>query len=212
MFLPRAGFNHAGSTRSYLQIRLMNRMFAYRPVRPLSFKSTAGNRITYMKHVFGATAVAGIGLGASALTQPKILCEAPISNQEFTLKGKSGSMDSGDLPPPPQSSLSVYELSFGAVTGICAGVFIKKGAKAVAWFIGGIFVLLQYMSSRSLVKVDWTRMSSSYESLFYTHDAVGNARPPSIVSLWRWLVDFLTADFQPRASFIAGFALGLRVG
>lgn len=161
MFLPRAGFNHAGSTRSYLQIRLMNRMFAYRPVRPLSFKSTAGNRITYMKHVFGATAVAGIGLGASALTQPKILCEgeyisqmiseetatttplAPISNQEFTLKGKSGSMDSGDLPPPPQSSLSVYELSFGAVTGICAGVFIKKGAKAVAWFIGGIFVLLQ---------------------------------------------------------------------
>lgn len=37
----------------------------------------------------------------------------------------------------------MFELSFGAVTGICAGVFVKKGAKAVAWFLGGIFVLLQ---------------------------------------------------------------------
>lgn len=55
-------------------------------------------------------------------------------------------------------------------------------------------------------------MSSSFESLFYTRDGVGNARPPSVLSLWRWLIDFLTADFQPRASFIAGFALGLRVG
>jgi hypothetical protein len=29
------------------------------------------------------------------------------------------------------------------MAGICAGIFIKKGAKAVAWFLGGIFVLLQ---------------------------------------------------------------------
>ena len=35
------------------------------------------------------------------------------------------------------------ELTFGSVAGICAGVFIKKGAKAVAFFLGGIFVLLQ---------------------------------------------------------------------
>lgn len=46
-------------------------------------------------------------------------------------------------PPLPKSSVSVYELGFGTVAGICAGVFVKKGAKAVAWFMGGIFVLLQ---------------------------------------------------------------------
>jgi len=30
--------------------------------------------------------------------------------------------------------------------------------------------------------------------------------------LWNWVVDFLTADFQSRASFVAGLALGLRIG
>jgi len=70
----------------------------------------------------------------------------------------------------------------------------------------------QYLSSMSLVRVDWGRMGSRFENLFYSKDALGNKRPPTISSLWRWVVDFLTADFQPRASFIAGFALGLRVG
>jgi hypothetical protein len=46
-------------------------------------------------------------------------------------------------PPLPVSSVSFYELTFGTVAGICAGIFIKKGAKAIAWFLGGIFVLLQ---------------------------------------------------------------------
>lgn len=64
----------------------------------------------------------------------------------------------------------------------------------------------------SLVRVDWGRMGSRFENLFYTKDALGNKRAPTISSLWRLVVDFLTADFQPRASFIAGVALGLRIG
>jgi hypothetical protein len=37
----------------------------------------------------------------------------------------------------------MYELTFGTVCGICAGIFVKKGAKALALVFGGIFVLLQ---------------------------------------------------------------------
>jgi len=48
-----------------------------------------------------------------------------------------------EIYAPPQSSVSWPQLTFGTVTGICAGIFIKKGAKAVAWFLGGIFILLQ---------------------------------------------------------------------
>ena len=64
----------------------------------------------------------------------------------------------------------------------------------------------------SLVRVDWARMSRKFEDLFYTTDAQGARHPPNVASLFRWIVDFLTADFQPRASFIAGFILGLRLG
>lgn len=45
--------------------------------------------------------------------------------------------------PPPESILSVYELGFGTVCGICTGVFIKKGLRAIAFLLGGVFVLLQ---------------------------------------------------------------------
>lgn len=44
---------------------------------------------------------------------------------------------------PPHSSLSGYQLGFGAVCGICAGVFVKKGLKALAFLLGGVFVLMQ---------------------------------------------------------------------
>lgn len=70
----------------------------------------------------------------------------------------------------------------------------------------------QYLGSTSIIKIDWTRAASRFERLFYTLEADGTRRAPTVYSLWRWFIDFLTADFQPRASFIAGFALGIRIG
>ena len=67
------------------------------------------------------------------------------------------------------------------------------------------------MGSLSVVRVDWGRAASRFENLFYTKDVAGVKRPPTVGSLFRWIIDFLTADFQPRATFVAGFALGLRV-
>lgn len=146
---------------------------------------------------------AGIALGIATCTAPIIHCDSSTHGPVPT---------SPPQAPPPESIVNLYELTFGTVAGMCAGVFIKKGAKMVAFFLGGVFVLLQYLGSMSLVRVDWGHMASRFENLLYTKDALGNKRPPTISSLWRWVVDFLTADFQPRASFIAGLALGLRIG
>lgn len=141
-------------------------------------------------------------------------------------------------PPPPGSSINVYELSFGTVCGICAGVFVKKGAKAVAFFLGGIFVLLQvcfralpkaegilglirrcellpqYLSSVKVVSINWGLISSHFEKRFYEKPTSpgGKAKPPTVTKVFNWLVNFLMADFQPRATFLAGFLLGIRVG
>ncbi|KAF8311306.1 hypothetical protein DL93DRAFT_2061194 [Clavulina sp. PMI_390] len=114
----------------------------------------------------------------------------------------------------PHRTVNVYELSFGTVCGICAGVFLKKGARALAFIFGGVFVLLQYFNSLSLVRVDWQRAAGRFEKLFYSPplEPGGKPRPPTVSSVWNWFVNFLTADFQQRASFIAGFALGLRIG
>lgn len=55
-------------------------------------------------------------------------------------------------------------------------------------------------------------MATKFENMFHTTDTIGVKKPPTVVSLWSWLVNFLTADFQPRASFLAGLVLGLRIG
>ncbi len=67
----------------------------------------------------------------------------PKKVAETTPQASDSGAGSQPLPPPPQSSISLYELSFGTVCGVCAGVFVKKGARIVAFALGGIFVLLQ---------------------------------------------------------------------
>lgn len=151
-----------------------------------------------------ATGFAGIALGIATYTAPTIHCDSSTTQSTPPAPPPQA--------PPPESIVNLYELTFGTVAGMCAGVFIKKGAKMVAFVLGGVFVLLQYLGSLSLVRVDWGRMGSRFENLLYTTDALGNRRAPTLASLWRWMLDFLTADFQPRASFIAGLALGLRIG
>ncbi|RDB21273.1 hypothetical protein Hypma_011512 [Hypsizygus marmoreus] len=156
------------------------------------------------RFLFKAAGVVGLGLSGSKLL-PQIHCDAPTPLDQPVIP---------ELPTPPTSTVSLYQLSFGTVAGVCAGIFIKKGAKAAAWLLGGIFVLLQYLGSASVIRVDWGSVASKYENMFYTPDASagGSRRAPTVASIWTWLIDFLTADFQPRASFIVGLALGLRIG
>ncbi|KAH7107543.1 FUN14 family-domain-containing protein [Auriculariales sp. MPI-PUGE-AT-0066] len=122
-------------------------------------------------------------------------------------------VDDSKPAPAPESSFAPMELSFGVVCGFCAGVFVKKSMKAAAFLLGGAFVLVQYLSINSFVRVDWARIGGKFEQLFYRTDPLtGKKRPPTVGSLWNWLINFLTTDFQPRASFLAGIALGIRLG
>ncbi|KAG5727658.1 hypothetical protein E4T56_gene12298 [Termitomyces sp. T112] len=186
------------------------RLFAFRPI---TFPVQPTTPVRVWKSYAPFFTVAAVGLGLSANSQ-HVYCDAPWPVATVTPDGTHVADNTSlqDYPPPPVSSVSLYQLSFGTVTGICAGVFIKKGIKAVAWFLGGIFVLLQYLSSTSLVRVDWGGLTTRFENKFHVRDTSGISRPPTVLALWKGLLDFLTADFQPRASFIAGLVLGLRIG
>lgn len=190
---------------------------SFQPLRAQanSFSSTAAAafrpavRANSKPRFFQAVTVATVGLGLATWQKEPVRCDAPITpttREPHVVPAK-------DLPPPPSSSLSFYDLGFGTVVGLCAGIFVKKGAKAAAWLLGGVFVLLQYLNAQSLVRVDWSRVAARFEERFHSVDpSTGVSRAPNVGALWRWLVDFLTADFQGRASFIAGFGLGLRIG
>ncbi|TFL07662.1 FUN14 family-domain-containing protein [Pterulicium gracile] len=198
------------STRSAFSTHLAPRPCSIRQTLQYSTNSVRSAPKPNVSPIFKAAGVATIGLGLSTQLRTPIKCDVVVDSPP----GNPSNLDSNSAnPPPPTSSVNVYELSFGTVCGVCAGVFIRKGAKALAFFLGGIFVLLQYLGTFSIAKVDWRVVGNKFENAFYKTDAVtGAKRPPSVVSAWNWLINFLTADFQPRASFLAGLALGLRMG
>ncbi|KAK9896086.1 hypothetical protein P389DRAFT_171032 [Cystobasidium minutum MCA 4210] len=109
-----------------------------------------------------------------------------------------------------ESSVDLKSLSFGAVAGISTGIFIKKGLKAAGFLLGGVFVLLQYLASRGMLNVDWKTMATRYDSIVDSY--AGTGAGSKLARVGSRVVDFLLADFPPRATFTAGLVLGLRIG
>ena len=162
--------NRGPAQRPFAQFARANRALGhpYRPpsrYAPVLLREVAG---WYLK-----VAASGFGLALVFLAAPVMYCDcmrrflavayragqltpamrglpsAPPSKTPTPIAPTSQSVDSqtpdisAPLPPPPQSIVNLYELTFGTVCGVCAGVFVKKGARAVAFALGGVFVLLQ---------------------------------------------------------------------
>lgn len=153
------------------------------------------------------TGCVGLGL-AMSLTRRPVHCDV----YKESVAPRTASKPVEPLAAVPQSEVNYYELSFGTIAGVCTGIFVKKGAKLAATLLGGIFVLLQYFHSMSFIHIDWSGIGRGFNNAIRIEDEDGTSHPPTILSAWSWLIDFLTADFQPRASFLAGFVLGLRLG
>jgi FUN14 domain-containing protein 1 len=73
--------------------------------------------------------------------------------------------------------------------------------------------LHQYFSSRSFININWSALTSSYDS-FITKRAGPSAAEGGnrIVGLSSAFLDFITANVQSRATFVAGIVLGFRLG
>ncbi|KAM0790901.1 hypothetical protein ACM66B_004739 [Microbotryomycetes sp. NB124-2] len=115
--------------------------------------------------------------------------------------------------PVAESSINVRDLGFGTISGICVGIFVKKGLKAIAFMLGGAFIFLQYMSSRSFVTVNWNNVSSTYDSLVTKHAGPNATKSGNrLAGVTNTFLDFVTANVQSRATFVLGFMLGMRLG
>lgn len=90
----------------------------------------------------GIAAAIALGLGITAFTfsRPAQL-DAPVAGgAKPIVVTPTGVNETGQAP---QSIVSLPQLTFGAVCGICSGVFVKKGFRLVAFALGAVFVLLQ---------------------------------------------------------------------
>ncbi|SPO24704.1 uncharacterized protein UTRI_01672_B [Ustilago trichophora] len=179
--------------------------------------STSGSTVRMGLMLGGGSLIAAAGL--SAFGSQSVQCEsarpyaAPSAPVSVSTKD-----DTTTVSTEPQSIINVYQLTFGTICGICAGVFLKKGLKFIAFLLGGCYILLQYLNSQKLVSVNWPAINARYDGLVGSAagpETTPNARGFSgstLQRIWNRTTNFLVADFQPRATFMAGLLLGLRLG
>ncbi|SAM79915.1 uncharacterized protein UBRO_02253 [Ustilago bromivora] len=206
--------------RTYYGKRIDPRMrfeAASRNIRPravaASATSSSGSTARMALMLGGGSLIAAAGLSAFGLQSVQCEPARPYATASTPVVVK----DDTAVATEPQSIVNVYQLSFGTICGVCAGAFIKKGLKLIAFLLGGCYVLLQYLNSQRLIAVNWSAINSRYDKLVGSAAGpettnVGGYSGSTLQRIWNRTANFLMADFQPRATFMAGLVLGLRLG
>jgi uncharacterized membrane protein (Fun14 family) len=95
------------------------------------------------------------------------------------------------------------ELGFGGVAGAVVGYAAKKVTKLIAITLGLVFLLVQYLVYMHFVTVDWHAVQSTAEHVWQNPQGITLADRA-------WAV--LSANLPFGGGFVAGFALGFKLG
>ena len=94
-------------------------------------------------------------------------------------------------------------LGFGGVAGAIVGYTAKKVTKLVALLLGVVFIVIQLLAYQGLLTVDWHAVQTTAEGVW--------ADPHGVTVADRvWAM--LSANLPFGGAFIAGFALGFKMG
>ena len=94
-------------------------------------------------------------------------------------------------------------LGFGGVAGAIVGYTAKKVTKLAALVLGGVLILVQILVHLGFVEVHWKAVQDTAETVW---------RDPRGVTLADRAWDVLVANLPFGGGFVAGFALGFKIG
>ena len=94
-------------------------------------------------------------------------------------------------------------LGFGGVAGAIVGYTAKKLTKLMALALGVLFITIQALVYLKFVSVDWSAVQSTAEHVW--KDAHG-------ITLADRAWEIISANLPFGGGFIAGFALGFKLG
>ncbi|MBI1817231.1 MAG: FUN14 domain-containing protein [Deltaproteobacteria bacterium] len=94
-------------------------------------------------------------------------------------------------------------LGFGGVAGVIVGYTAKKVTKLVAIALGAVFILIQVLAYKRLITVNWEAVQSTAEGVWVD---------PKGLTLADHAWAILSANLPFGAAFVAGFAIGFKLG
>jgi uncharacterized membrane protein (Fun14 family) len=94
-------------------------------------------------------------------------------------------------------------LGFGGVAGLAVGYTAKKLTKLLALLLGAVFILLQLAVYEGFVTVHWDAVQGAATHVW---------TDPSGTTLADRLWEIVTANLPFGGGFVAGFAVGLKLG
>lgn len=99
--------------------------------------------------------------------------------------------------------INMGEVGFGAIAGIAVGYTAKKITKLAALLLGSLFIAIQILSYLGWISVDWGQVQQQAEQVMVAEDGV------SRLDQWKAVI---TANLPFAGSFLAGFAVGYKIG
>ncbi len=94
-------------------------------------------------------------------------------------------------------------LGFGGLAGAVVGYAAKKLTKMLAILLGVLFVVVQVLAYNGWIEVDWLAVQSTAEQAVQSEHGRSAAERA-------WAM--LTANLPWGGGFVAGFALGFKLG
>uniref|UniRef100_A0A7S3XR85 EF-hand domain-containing protein n=1 Tax=Heterosigma akashiwo TaxID=2829 RepID=A0A7S3XR85_HETAK len=102
------------------------------------------------------------------------------------------------------------QISFGLVSGVCAGVFVKKVSIASAMVVGGVFCMIQGLSYAGYISVDYNKVERDFnKALDLNND--GKLDSKDIKMAYNKFDSVMSFNIPSGSSFGAGLLLGLQL-
>jgi uncharacterized membrane protein (Fun14 family) len=98
---------------------------------------------------------------------------------------------------------SAGSLGFGGVAGLVVGYTAKKLTKLAAILLALLFILVQVLAYQGWIQVEWAAVEESAKGVWADESGVTLAD-----RAWQ----ILTANLPFGGAFVAGFALGFKLG
>ena len=94
-------------------------------------------------------------------------------------------------------------LGFGGAAGLVVGYTAKKLTKLLALLLGVVFILVQVLVYEGFITVNWGVVQTAAETAW---------TDPHGITLADHVWNILSANLPFGSGFVAGFALGLKLG